>query len=61
MHEDGLAGREECVDSVMNFIRNQDPDIVCLQEFSLKGNEKIKDYLMSRWPLLCRGMLLRMK
>lgn len=48
MHEDSLAGREECVDSVMNFIRNQDPDIVCLQEFSLKGNEKIKDYLKRR-------------
>ena len=41
----GIAGTAQCVDSVFSFIRSQDPDIICLQEFSIANAEKVKPYL----------------
>ena len=45
----GISSREECVDSVFSFIKSQDPDIICLQEFSLKQAARAKDYLQKRF------------
>ena len=38
----------QCVDSVFSYIRQQDPDIICLQEFSIAGKDQAKEYL-GRW------------
>lgn len=45
----GVSSREECMDSVINFIVSNEPDIICLQEFSLKNGEKAKEYLKKRF------------
>jgi endonuclease/exonuclease/phosphatase family metal-dependent hydrolase len=37
------------VDSIFSFIRQQDPDIICLQEFSIANAEKVKSYLKHRF------------
>ena len=36
---------EQCVDSVFAFLRNQDADIICLQEFYVDDIEQVKQYL----------------
>jgi len=41
----GMSGRSECIDSVFNFIRNQDADIICLQEFHISDAAKVRDWL----------------
>ena len=41
----GISGHIQCADSVFSFIRAQDPDIICLQEFSIRNTEAVKDYL----------------
>lgn len=46
---DHAGGKSECMDSVISFIRSQDPDIICLQEFSLKDGRNVKDYLGRRF------------
>ena len=44
--DDGNIGsRAQCADSIFAFIRRQDPDIVCLQEFRISDIEKIRSYL----------------
>lgn len=45
----GINGTEECIDSIFSFIRQQDPDIICLQEFSIPNAEKVKEYLKDRF------------
>lgn len=45
----GISGTDQCVDSVFSYIRQQDPDIVCLQEFSIANVEKVKEYLKHRF------------
>ena len=45
----GVSSREECIDSVFSFIKSQEPDIICLQEFSLRNGQKAKDYLQKRF------------
>ena len=46
----GLGGFEECADSVFAYIREQNPDIVCLQEFKIKDSRRIKQYLKKKMP-----------
>lgn len=46
--DSGIDTRSQCVDSVFNFIKRQDADIVCLQEFYVKDLHKIKQYVSSR-------------
>ncbi len=48
MHEKGIEGRSQCVDSVFRFIREQDADIVCLQEFHVKDVARVKAYLRDK-------------
>ena len=45
----GISGREACVDSVINFIVSNEPDIICLQEFSIKNSVRVKEYLQKRF------------
>ena len=47
MHSDeaGISSTGQCIDSVFSFIRSQDPDIICLQEFSIGSSERVRDYL----------------
>lgn len=46
MHD---AGKEQCMDSIFRFIKDQEPDIICLQEFSMKQNARAKDFLQQRF------------
>lgn len=46
LHEaDGVNNSTECADSIFYFIRRQDADVVCLQEFKIKDISQIKSYL----------------
>ena len=45
----GISGTEQCVDSIFSFIRSQNPDIICLQEFSIGSNEEVRKYLKQRF------------
>ncbi len=48
--ESGLEGWRECADSVFRFIKEQDADIICLQEFHASGNERMKAYIKKKLP-----------
>ena len=45
----GIDGMKQCMDSVFHFIRQQDPDIICLQEFSIASAEQVRTYLRRRF------------
>ena len=45
----GIAGAVQCMDSIFSFIRQHDPDIICLQEFSIANAERVKEYLKDRF------------
>ena len=47
--DSGISGREQCIDSVFRFIKEQNPDIICLQEFSIGNKERVKEYLQRRF------------
>lgn len=42
------ANKTACADSVMAFLKNEDADIICLQEFYMKNPDRVKTYLESR-------------
>lgn len=48
LNQGELSSRSECVDSVFAFILEQDPDIICLQEFYTSDVDKVRTYLRSR-------------
>ncbi len=48
MHGDNISGRRQCIDSVFQFIRNQDADIICLQEFHVSDASQVKAYLKGK-------------
>ena len=41
----GIDSRAECVDSVFRFLKSQDADIICLQEFRTPDVNKVKAYV----------------
>lgn len=41
----GIDSRKACIDSVFRFIREQEADIICLQEFHVRDAARIRDYL----------------
>ncbi len=41
----GIEGRRQCADSIFHFIRSQDPDVVCLQEFRISDIGQVRSYL----------------
>ena len=45
---EGVADAEACADSIFAFIREQNPDIVCLQEFRAKDLNRVKSYLSAK-------------
>ena len=46
--EAGLEDGSQCADSIFAFIRRQDPDIVCLQEFRISDIDKVRSYLRTQ-------------
>lgn len=46
----GIESRKECVDSVFDFIRNQDADIICLQEFYISDINAVRSHLRKNMP-----------
>lgn len=42
---DGVDNSKECADSIFDFIRRQDADIICLQEFKINDISQIHSYL----------------
>ncbi len=48
MHNEDIDGRKECIDSVFHFIKEQDADIICLQEFHVSDASRVKAYLRSK-------------
>ena len=46
LHEaEGVGNSSECADSIFAFIREKDPDIVCLQEFNISNMAQLKSYV----------------
>ena len=43
--EAGISNRAQCADSIFSFLRDQDADIICLQEFRTSDLNKVKSYL----------------
>lgn len=41
----GIDSRAECVDSVFRFLKSQDADIICLQEFRVPDADRVKSYV----------------
>ena len=41
----GIDSRSECADSIFSFLKSQDADIICLQEFHAPDARKVKVYV----------------
>lgn len=41
----GIDNRAECMDSVFSFLKSQDADVICLQEFRVPDADKVKSYV----------------
>lgn len=41
---------ESCSDSIFSIIRREQPDIACIQEFSLLSSKNVKSYLAEKLP-----------
>jgi len=41
----GIENRADCMDSVFRFIKENDADIICLQEFHVRDANRIREYL----------------
>ena len=48
LHEGEFSSRSDCADSVFSFILEQDPDIICLQEFHTDDVDKVRTFLRRR-------------
>lgn len=48
--DSGISGRTECADSVLSFIRQEDADIICLQEFHVGRSDRIRAYIKEKMP-----------
>jgi endonuclease/exonuclease/phosphatase family metal-dependent hydrolase len=47
--KEGLSSKEQCVDSIFAYLKRQDADIVCLQEFYLRDGN-VKSYVRKHFP-----------
>ena len=45
-----IGSDEACADSIFNFLRSSDADIICLQEFHTPRGVDVRDYLSRRMP-----------
>lgn len=41
----GLSSRAQCADSIFRFLKAQDADVVCLQEFHVRDAARIRSYI----------------
>ena len=41
----GVTSRNQCADAIFDFIRSEEPDIVCLQEFRISDINQLKPYM----------------
>ena len=41
----GIVSRSQCADSIFTFLRSQDADVICLQEFRISDVNKVRSYL----------------
>ncbi len=48
--QDGNMNRAQCIDSVFTFLKRQDADIICLQEFHMSDASRVRDYLRRQMP-----------
>ena len=48
LNEGEFSSRSECADSIFSFILEQDPDIICLQEFHTSNINNVRSYLRRR-------------
>ena len=48
LNEGEFSSRSECADSIFSFILDQDPDIICLQEFHSSDINNIRSLLQKR-------------
>lgn len=46
----GIPSRKACIDSVFNFLKDSDADIICLQEFYIKDISSLKQFLKNKMP-----------
>lgn len=46
--EDEKPSVEACADSVLNFLKSEDADIICLQEFYTRNSKKVMSYLSKK-------------
>jgi len=46
--EYGIPGRRQCADSIFTFLKEQDADIICLQEFRIDNMANVRSYLNSK-------------
>lgn len=45
-----FADYQQCADSVFNFIKAQDADVICLQEVKVGDSRRIRQYLAKKMP-----------
>ena len=44
----GIADRSQCADSIFTFLKAQDADVICLQEFRISDFDKVRSYLRKK-------------
>lgn len=54
--EDEKPSIEACADSVLNFLKGEDADIICLQEFYTRNSKKVMSYL-SKYRAVAKGKI----
>lgn len=48
--KDRCASREACADSIFAYLRRQNADIICLQEYVTENPSQLKSFVSSRMP-----------
>lgn len=46
----GFQSSDECRDSLMSFLKQQNADIICLQEFAMSSAKEVRPYLEEFFP-----------
>lgn len=44
-HDGTFASKEQCADSVFSFVKGQNADIICLQEFHVRDVSSVRNYI----------------
>ena len=46
----GAAHRRQCADSIFTFLREQEADVICMQEFRISDMDEVRSYLRRQMP-----------